>query len=58
MKQEPKKVLIKGLSAKEIRLSESGFEPLTNGFSIQYSTAELLRQWINVVKHSEIKSNR
>ena len=25
-------------------MSESGFEPLTDGFSIQYSTTELLRQ--------------
>ncbi len=24
-------------------MSESGFEPLTDGFSIQYSTTELLR---------------
>lgn len=28
-------------------MSNSGFEPLTDGFSIQYSTAELIRQKIN-----------
>ena len=28
-------------------VSNSGFEPLTDGFSIQYSTAELIRQKIN-----------
>ena len=32
-------------SINEIKtMSKSGFEPLTDGFSIQYSTPELLRQ--------------
>jgi hypothetical protein len=34
-------------------MSKSGFEPLTDGFSIQYSTPELLRQNLNVI----IKNN-
>jgi hypothetical protein len=28
-------------------MSKSGFEPLTNGFSIQHSTTELYRQKIH-----------
>jgi hypothetical protein len=38
-------------------VSESGFEPLTDGFSIQYSTPELLRQKYNIITLYAVKSD-
>ena len=46
MKKLKKKRLIKLKKKKPFKkngVSKSGFEPLTDGFSIQYSTPELLR---------------